>query len=75
MSASWVMGAATMGGPPLREDSNLFAYLDDTKNKLSLRKKYKSQLDEMCKKLCFDKADLDVVRKNFTKISSVLNKK
>lgn len=74
MSASWVMGAASMGSDkPLREDMNLFAYLDDNRNDMALRKKYRLQFGEMCDRLCYEHSDIEMVRKNYTKITSVLN--
>jgi len=75
MSTSMVMMTASMGEKPLREDMNLFAYLDDKKNDAGLRKKYKDQLAEMCDRLCYKKTDLESVKNNYAKITNVLNKK
>jgi hypothetical protein len=74
MASTWVMGATAMGNnnKPLREDLNLFAYLDDKNNDPALRKKYRGQLDEMCDRLCYDKADIKVVRSKYTEITATL---
>lgn len=74
MASTWVMAATAMGNnnKPLREDLNLFAYLDDKKNDAALREKYRGQLDEMCDRLCYDKADIKIVRGKYAEIASVL---
>jgi len=75
MSLKWVVGLASMtGDKSLNKNTNLFTYLDNNKIDMTLRKKYRQHLNEMCDRMCYEKSDLEMFRKNYAKISKVLNK-
>ncbi len=79
-SAQWVVLVASMpmpnsDAPPVfKRDSNIFEFLNDEKNDPKLREKYGKQLEDMCARMCYDKADLNVVGARYSEIESVIKK-
>jgi hypothetical protein len=79
-SAQWVVLVAAMPmpnsdtAPVLKRDTNIFEFLSDEKNDPKLREKYGKQLEEMCAKMCYDTADLNVVGARYSEIESVIKK-
>jgi hypothetical protein len=79
-SAHWVVLTASMpmpngDTPALKQDSNLFDYLNDEANDAKMREKYSKQLAELCEKMCYDSSDLPIVGARYNEIKSVIKKK
>lgn len=74
MSTQWVIAAASIDADaPIKIGMNIFAYIDNEKNDLKWRNKYKRQILDMCKKICFDTTDSNVVKARYTDILKVLD--
>lgn len=76
-SVQWVTSAASIPNAngeesDIKPDTNIFEYIADETKPEKDRKKYQTQLGEMCERLCYDQEDFDVVAARYTEITDFL---